>query len=97
MRRLPRAILKVVEMEFRLHFKTEGWLMRRWIFLALLLLTGCQSTIGPLQNHQRERPDQPYYSIPQQERLGRDRYSLPEDSYSTGPKTGVNNYGPTNH
>jgi hypothetical protein len=74
---------------------TKGWIMRRWIFLAMLLLAGCQSTVGPLENHQRERPDQPYYSIPQQERLGRDRYSYPDDSFSTGPKTGVDTYGPT--
>jgi hypothetical protein len=70
--------------------------MRRWIFLGLLLLAGCQNTIGPLENYERSRPDQPYYSISQQEYLGRDRYPWPQDNFSTGPKTGVNNYGPTN-
>lgn|SRR6516162_3390670 len=76
--------------------QNKGWMMRRWIFLAVLLLAGCQNTTGPLANREKERPDQPYYNIPQQEYLGRDRYPLPQDLYSTGPATGVNNYGPTN-
>jgi hypothetical protein len=90
-----QAILLVVEMEFA-NISKEGWIMRRWIFLAMLLLAGCQNTMGPLANSDKERPDQPQYNIPQQQYLGRDRYPLPQDSFSTGPATGVNNYGPTN-
>jgi len=69
--------------------------MRRMMLLGLLLLTGCQNTIGPLVNRQRGRPDDPYYSIEEQKRFGRDRYSLPDDSYTAGPKTGINGFGPT--
>jgi len=69
--------------------------MRRMMLLSLLLLAGCQNTIGPLVNKQRGRPDDPYYSVEDQKRFGRDRYSLPDDAYSAGPKTGVEKYGPT--
>ncbi len=69
--------------------------MRRWMLLGLLLLTGCQNTIGPLVNRQRGRPDDPYYSVEEQKRFGRDRYSLPDDSNLAGPRTGVGSYGPT--
>ena len=69
--------------------------MRRWFLLGLLVLTGCQSTIGPLVNRQRGRPDDPYFSADEQKRFGRDRYSLPDDSFATGPRTGVGAYGPT--
>ena len=68
------------------------WDMRRMMLLSLLLLTGCQNTIGPLVNKQRGRPDDPYYNVSEQKRLGRDRYSLPDE---TAPRTGVEGYGPT--
>ena len=69
--------------------------MRRWLLLGLLLLTGCQNTIGPLVNRQRGRPDDPYFSPEDQKRFGRDRYSLPDDSYTAGPRIGIDKYGPT--
>jgi hypothetical protein len=72
-----------------------GWNMRRLLILSLLVLTGCQNTIGPLVNRHRGRPDDPYFSAEEQKRFGRDRYSLPDDSFATGPKTGVDHYGPT--
>jgi len=69
--------------------------MRRMMLLGLLLLAGCQNTIGPLANAQRGRPDDPYYSIAEQKRFGRDRYSTPDDANFAGPKTGIETYGPT--
>ena len=69
--------------------------MRRMMLLSLLLLTGCQNTIGPLVNAKRGRPDDPYYSTAEQKRFGRDRYPLPDDANIAGPKTGVEVYGPT--
>lgn len=59
----------------------------------MLLLAGCQHTIGPLVNRHREKPDDPYFSIEEQKRRGRDRYSLPDET--AGPKTGIDSYGPT--
>lgn len=69
--------------------------MRRWMLLGMLVLAGCQNTVGPLVNRNRAKPDDPYFSIEEQKRRGRDRYSLPDDSYSAGPRTGVDRYGPT--
>jgi len=84
----------MVELDFPVS-SLQGWIMRRMLVVGLLLLAGCQNTTGPIANHWRPRPDNPEYSIPKQESLGRDRYALPEDSYSTGPKTGISAYGPT--
>jgi hypothetical protein len=69
--------------------------MRRLALVGLLLLTGCQNTIGPLVNRNRPRPDDPYYSIEEQRQRGRDRYARPDDTYAVGPKTGIETYGPT--
>ena len=69
--------------------------MRRWMLLGLLVLAGCRNTIGPLENRQRGRPDDPYFSIEDQKRFGRDRYALPQDSFANGPATGIGSYGPT--
>jgi hypothetical protein len=69
------------------------WNMRRWMLLGMLLLAGCQNTIGPLANRSRAKPDDPLFSIQEQQRRGRDRYSLPDEA--AGPRTGVDRYGPT--
>ncbi len=69
--------------------------MHRMMLLGLVLLAGCQNTVGPLANRFRERPDRPYYDIEEQKRRGRDRYPLPDDSPQVGPKTGISAYGPT--
>jgi hypothetical protein len=69
--------------------------MRRLLVLGLLFLAGCQNTIGPLANRQRDKADNPYYNIEDQKRRGRDRYPLAEDSPLVGPNTGTGSYGPT--
>ena len=69
--------------------------MRRVMLLGVLILAGCQNTMGPLGNRFRERPDQPQYDIEEQKRRGRDRFSVPDDSPQVGPRTGVSLYGPT--
>ena len=76
-------------------FFFAGWTMRRMMLFGVLILAGCQNTIGPLANRNRERPDQAQYDIEEQKRRGRDRYSLPDDSPLIGPRTGISNYGPT--
>jgi hypothetical protein len=69
--------------------------MRRLMVLGLLVLAGCQNTVGPLQNRNREKADKPYYNIDQQMERGRDRYPMLDDSPQVGPNTGTSSYGPT--
>jgi hypothetical protein len=54
--------------------------MRCCLLLALIFLAGCQSVRGPFQGRPPERVDDPNLSIPEQERLGRDRLALPDRS-----------------
>lgn len=47
-----------------------------------------------------ERPDSPNYTIPEQERRGRAAWSLPDETYLGGPRSGsahsIMGYGQTN-
>jgi hypothetical protein len=62
--------------------------MKRYaLFCSLLLLAGCQNTIGPFGPRPLVRPDDPSLPIPEQQRRGRSMLSLPEDSYLSGPRT----------
>ena len=64
--------------------------MRRFFVIGLLLLAGCRSNVsGPLEHRKTERVDDPTLTIPEQQRRGRDRLALPDDSSTTGPPTGV--------
>ena len=64
--------------------------MRRFFITGLLLLAGCRSNlVGPLDHRKTERVDDPKLTIPEQQRRGRDRLALPDDSSTTGPPTGV--------
>lgn len=62
--------------------------MRRLVLLGLLLLTGCQNLVGPFRRTTTERPDSPYYTIPEQERRGRAAWGLPDESFLGGPRSG---------
>jgi hypothetical protein len=45
----------------------------------LLLVAGCQGVSGPFAHkHDPVRVDNPHLTIPEQERLGRDRLAIPE-------------------
>jgi hypothetical protein len=63
--------------------------MRRLIGLGLLLLVGgCQGIDGPFAHKNKpEKVDNPYLSIPEQERRGRDRLALPESDPNLVPRT----------
>jgi hypothetical protein len=61
--------------------------MRPILMLCLLLLAGCQSVSGPLQPRSPVRVDDPCLTISEQERLGRDRLALPDES--VGPTSGA--------
>lgn len=69
--------------------------MRRTLYLALLLVVGCQGVVGP-----RQRPpaalqvDDPNLPIAEQKRLGRDRLALPEQSPTVAPRAYSDFLGP---
>jgi hypothetical protein len=60
--------------------------MRKLFLLGVLFLAGCQSVVGPLGYRPPLRVDDPNYTIPEQERRGRDRLALPyvTDQYDPG-------------
>lgn len=68
--------------------------MRRLFLLGVLLATsvstGCGSTVGPFKRASGgERPDSPNYSITEQERRARAAWSLPDESFIGGPRSGA--------
>lgn len=71
--------------------------LRRAVVLGVLVLvTGCQNTVGPLMSRQRTgRPDDPFFPIEEQRRRVRDRSSLPLDDAKVTPDAYIGPYGPT--
>ena len=63
--------------------------MRRLFLLCLLLLAGCQNFRGPFAGRSPERVDDPSLPISEQERNGRDRLALPDESSTAGPRSGA--------
>lgn len=64
--------------------------MRRILILSVLLVPmagGCQNLSGPLRPRSPLRVDDPCLSIGEQERLGRDRLALPDETI--GPSSGA--------
>jgi hypothetical protein len=68
--------------------------MRRSVLLLALLMAGCHNVIGPFEHRAPERVDDPRLSIREQEREGRARLALPEESRAVGPNSGVEIPGP---
>jgi hypothetical protein len=62
--------------------------MQRILIVGLLLLSGCQGVVGPLERCPwAERVDDPRLSVQEQQRRARDRLALPETSANVAPKT----------
>lgn len=63
--------------------------MRTLMLIVAATLAGCQGVVGPFQRSSQPpvRVDNPALSIPEQERLGRDRLAYPEDDPAVGPRT----------
>ena len=78
----------------RIYSRKETEKMRRVILLGVLLLAGCQSTVGPFAPRGPERVDDPLLSIPEQQQRGRDRLALPEDDRGVAPRTFMDRPGP---
>jgi hypothetical protein len=61
--------------------------MHRKLLVCLLFLAGCGSVTTPFERRP-EKVDDPLLTIGEQQRKGRERIGLPDDSSSVGPKTG---------
>jgi hypothetical protein len=68
--------------------------MRRFVLLLALLTAGCHNVSGPFEHRRPERVDDPRLSIGEQEREGRARLALPQESRNVGPNSGVEIPGP---
>ena len=64
--------------------------MSRLLLIGLLCLAGCHGVVGPFQQREPERVDDPRITISEQQTRGRDRLALPDDANSLAPKTGIN-------
>ena len=54
--------------------------MRKLVVLGVLLLAGCQSTVGPFGYRPPERADDPALPVAEQQRRVRDRYAIPDET-----------------
>ena len=63
--------------------------MRRLVLVVAVLAAGCNNIVSPFDHRRPERVDDPCLSIGEQEREGRARLALPEESRSVGPNSGV--------
>ena len=70
--------------------------MRRLYLVGFLFLAGCQNVVGPFEHRKPERVDDPLLSISEQQRRGRDRLALPDDT-GLAPRTGVISPDPHGH
>ena len=71
--------------------------MRRTVLLVCLFLLslGCTRYAGPVAVRHMGRADAPGYTIPEQERRGRERLTILEDDIRIGPKTYTDRPSPT--
>ncbi len=60
--------------------------MRRLFLVGVLCLIGCQGVRGPLQPKDPQRVDDPRLPIGEQERRGRERLALPDESANIAPR-----------
>jgi hypothetical protein len=68
--------------------------MHRNLFAGLVLLAGCQGTVGPAQRAcQTDRIDNPCLTVPEQQQRFRDRLALPLESPALGPRTDADPFG----
>ncbi len=62
--------------------------MQRLIWLGLLCVMGCQNVIGPRERRvDPVKVDNPFLSIPEQERSARELLATPQQSFEVGPPT----------
>ena len=60
-----------------------------FLFILVLLAGGCENLRGPLQPRPQGRIDNPNLTIAEQQTLGRDRSSMPDNSAVLPPEVGA--------
>lgn len=71
--------------------------MRRILYLAMLVLVGCQNLVGPRERRANpSRVDAPGLTISDQKRQGRDKLAIPEMSKAMVPRDYSDFTGPYN-
>jgi hypothetical protein len=65
------------------------------VVLATAALAGCKDFNGPRKAIAKPKPDLPQYTIEEQQRRGRDKYTIPEDNYRIGPDLNIDRPSPT--
>ncbi len=69
--------------------------MRLTILLILLVASsGCRNMAGPCAARDKPAPTAGM-PLDEQERRGRDKYTVPSDDFRIGPPTGIDRSGPT--
>jgi len=63
--------------------------------VASSAIAGCKDFNGPRKAISKPKPDLPEYSIEEQQRRGRDKYTIPEDNFRTGPNLNIDRPSPT--
>ncbi len=65
--------------------------MWRLCMLLVLVGAGCNNNkvVGPFEHRRPERVDDPLLTTTEQERRGRDRLALPDESPKVGPLSGI--------
>ena len=61
--------------------------MRQLLILGLLVITGCTSTVTPLEPRRADRADDPNLSIEEQRSRVRSQYAYPDDELA--PRSGA--------
>ncbi len=70
----------------------------RMVLLAVIAasaLAGCKDFNGPRKAISKPKPDLPEYTIEEQQRRGRDKYTIPEDNFRIGPNLNIDRPSPT--
>lgn len=70
-------------------------MVRILLLVAILTMTGCQSSGSGLGYPPPGRADDPRYSIAEQHVRGRERYAIAEDRTGLAPDVFINRPGPT--
>ena len=72
--------------------------LKRLVLLAVVAASaglGWKDFNGPRKAIVKPKPDLPQYTIEEQQRRGRDKYTIPEDNYRIGPDLNIDRPSPT--
>lgn len=56
--------------------------------VAVISTGACCNTARVRDARNKPRPDDPHYTIEEQQRRARDKYALPQEDFRVGPRTG---------